>query len=57
MKGLLHACKSNPLVFLNIMMGGGGREWVSRCAAARFRRRSHSKLILMNFSEMKYAFD
>lgn len=23
MKGPLHACKSNPLVFLNIMMGGG----------------------------------
>lgn len=23
MKGLLHAYKSNPLVFLNIMIGGG----------------------------------
>lgn len=54
MKGPLYACKLNPLVFLNIMMGG---KWVSRCGAARFRTRSRSKLILMNFSEMKYAFD
>ena len=34
-----------------------GGKWVSRCGAARFRTHSRSKLILMNFSEMKYAFD
>lgn len=34
-----------------------GGKCISRCAAARFGTCSRSKHILMNFSEMKNAFD